>query len=229
MRRPKETDIKIGYTEGDFPEGDLFQLSDDLFGITQKNWICGTEFCDHIQLVAMFEILDYRDFAEDEDVDENYPIVVQSALVTHPKYFSQEYLGCIDGGTIEDNNYDVYSALWDAYLYGGGVPVNCESVKSGHICKVESKIIEDENFGTYRAFRTFDDAKKYIEDVYAPNMSCITGLIGFVLDRSVNGIGTTGWDFIYNMTEGRDSFKPAWDRMKDARLKMVINNAICYC
>jgi len=50
-----------------------------------------------------------------------------------------------------------------------------------------------------------------------PNMDAIMMMIGFYLDRPWNMIGTTGWDSIYSMTEGKDLFKPAMDRWKNQK------------
>jgi hypothetical protein len=219
MRRPQPTDIKIDCSE-DFPEEELFSVNgDNVFGITRKDWICGTDYCDHIQMVAMFEIIDREEYGimEDDDNDK-YPFIILTALMVHPRYFSQDYINSFkEDCVIEDGKYPVYCALQDAYNYGGGIPINPEGITSSHKCDVDSETIEDKRVGTCRHFKTFDDAEKYIRDIYAPHMNAIMGLIGFSLDRYTNQIGTTGWDFVYNMTEGRDLFKPAFDRMKDVQ------------
>jgi hypothetical protein len=221
IRTPQTTDIKIECSD-DVPDNEIFELSENIYGISDKNWICGTDFYDHIQMIALFEIIDMEEcgLIEDDDDEEykKYPFTVQTSLMVHPKYFSQEYIRDFSGCACADTDkYTLYDALMDAYGYGGGIPVNIESVSGSKTCGADSKIIENSRGGDFRHFKTFDDAEKYIKTVYASNISAVMGLIGFYLDNRVNGIGTTGWDFIYNMTEGRDLFKPAWDRMKNMR------------
>lgn len=41
---------------------------------------------------------------------------------------------------------------------------------------------------------------------------CVSGLIGFNLDRMFNRIGNTGWDFLRDYCEGADLIKLAMDR-----------------
>jgi hypothetical protein len=203
----------------DFPEGEPFDLTEYIIGITRKDWICQTAYYNKIQMVALFEILDLEDcgiLKSEEELE--FPISIQSALMVHPKLFSQTYVKDFieEESSLQDGKYPVRWALSDAYGYGGGVPFNMDSVKSNIKCDVVSKISEDENFGSYRRFKTMDDADKYIREVYCHNVNAVMGLIGFYLDGHVNRIGTTGWDFIYHMTEGRDLFQPAFDRHKEA-------------
>jgi len=201
----------------DFIDGEPFELiRDDIIGITRKDWICGTEYYNRLQLIALFEIVDLGDCGcLDDDDDGEYPISVQAALMVHPKFFSKIYVDdFIEECALKDGKYPAWEALYDAYAYGGGVPVNMESVSSSKKCDVDSKVNEDPNFGTYRRFKTMDDADKYIREVHCHNVNAVMGLIGFYLDRGVNRIGTTGWDVIYHMTEGRELFKPAFDRLK---------------
>ena len=44
---------------------------------------------------------------------------------------------------------------------------------------------------------------------------CVSGLIGFDLDRVFNGLGNTGWDFLSTFCEGTDLFKLAMDRYRE--------------
>jgi hypothetical protein len=214
MKRPKATDIQIDLKTYPIPEGKLFDVCENVFGITEKHWICGTSYCDAIQLIGVFEILDSGECNSDEE-DEDYSFIIQSSLIVHPKFFSQEYIkNFFEDEFLIDGKYPVTSALMDAQLYGGGFPINMESVSSGKKCNIESKLITTQ-YGTYRYFKTYRDAKKYIDEVYSSNISAVMGLIGFYLDAPANRIGTTGWDYIYHMTEGRDLFQPAWNRLKE--------------
>jgi hypothetical protein len=206
---------KIVDKSDDFPEGEPFDVSEYITGITRKDWICGTDFYDRIQLVALFEVYDEGDDDCSGD-EEEYPIVVHASIVVHPKFFSQKYIdGFFEEEYLIDGKYSPYNALWDAYSYGGGIPVQIECVSSNIKCDVPSKIVEND-YGTYRKFKTMNDAEKYIREIYCDHINAIMGMIGFTLDRYTNRIGTTGWDFIRNMTEGMDLFKPAFDRHKEA-------------
>lgn len=44
---------------------------------------------------------------------------------------------------------------------------------------------------------------------------CVSGLIGFDLDRMQNRIGNTGWDFLSDYCEGADLIKLAMDRYRE--------------
>jgi hypothetical protein len=200
---------KIVDKSDDFPEGEPFDVSEYITGITRKDWICGTDFYDRIQLVALFEVYDEGDDDCSGD-EEEYPIVVHASIVVHPKFFSQKYIdGFFEEEYLIDGKYSPYNALWDAYSYGGGIPINIESVSSAAKCDVPSS----DDYGS-RRFKDGGDAEKYIKEVYCKNITATMGLIGFTLDRSINMIGTTGWDIVRNMTEGMDWIKPALDRYR---------------
>lgn len=202
--------------EGKIPNDELFDLSEYVFAITKKNWICGTGYNPNIQMVAIFEIIDRSEYdLMDEKDNPDYPIMVESSVFAHPKFFSKSFVDKFaEEDVIEDNDgkYPIYYALYDAYMYMGGIHVNSESVQSAHKCDIETEVVVSD--GKFRHFKTFEDAEKYIKEVYVPNMDAIMMMIGFYLDRHWNRIGTTGWDSIYTMTQGKDLFMPALDRMK---------------
>lgn len=205
---------KIVDKSKDFPEGKPFDLTEYVIGITRKDWICGTDFYDRIQLVALFEIvdLDMCGCLEDDDEGE-YPIAVHSSIMVHPKFFSQKYIDEFfeKENLNEDGKYPLYWALSDAFSYGGGIPFDIESVRSNIKCDVQFS----DNYPSHR-FKNEGDAEQYIKEVYCHNVTAIMGTIGFTLDRYTNMMGTNGWDFVRNMTEGSDLFKPAMDRYKAA-------------
>jgi len=205
--------------DGKIPNDELFDMSEYVFAITRKEWICGTDYNPNIQLVAIFEIIDREEYGlMDEKDNPDYPIIVESSIFVHPKFFSKSFMDSFaEEDVIEDNDgkYPIYYALYDAYSYMGGVHVNPETVQSAHTCDVESEVVN--NNGKFRHFKTFEDAEKYIKNVYVPNMGAIMMMIGFYLDRPWNMIGTTGWDSIYTMTQGKDLFKPAMDRWKEQK------------
>jgi hypothetical protein len=200
---------KIVDKSEDFPEGEPFELTEYVIGITRKDWICGTDFYDRIQMVAVFEIVDLDECGcLEDDNDGEYPITVQASILVHPKFFCQKYIdGFFEKENLVDGKYSPYWALSDAYSYGGGIPINMENVSSAAKCDV----LSSDDYGS-RRFKNSGDAEKYIKEVYCNNITATMGLIGFTLDRPINMIGTTGWDIVRNMTEGMDWIKPALDR-----------------
>jgi hypothetical protein len=206
--------IKVDCSE-DFVDGEVFELSEDVFGVTKKHWSCETN--RRIQLVALFELIDRSEFdlMEDEE-DEEYPIVIETTLIVHPRHFSQKYIekfaGDISG--YMDATYSLYDALLDAKMYGCVIPASPEGITSSRTCDVESQVGKTQ-YGAFRKFRNFDDAEKYMREMYVPHMDAIMGLCGFYLDKYVNRIGTTGWDYIYEMTDGVDAHKVSMDRLKE--------------
>jgi len=203
--------------DGKLPEDELFDLSEYVYAITKKDWICGTDYNSNIQMVAIFEIIDRAEYGlMDEKDNLDFPYIVESSVFAHPKFFSKKFMDSFaEKDVIEDNGgkYPIYYALYDAYMYMGGIHVNSETVQSAHKCDIETEVVVKD--GKFRHFKTFEDAEKYIKEIYVPNMQAIMGLIGFYLDRHWNMIGTTGWDSIYTMTQGKDLFMPALDRMKE--------------
>lgn len=205
--------------EGKIENDELFEISESVLGITRKNWICGTGYNPNIQLVAIFEIIDRSEYdLMDEKDNPDFPYIVESSVFVHPKFFSKTFVDeFAEKDVIEDHGgkYPIHYALYDAYMYMGGIHVNSETVQSAHQCNgIETELVTTRQ-GKFRHFKSFEDADKYIKDVYVPNMDAIMGMIGFYLDRNWNMIGTTGWDSIYTMTEGKELFEPAMKRLKE--------------
>jgi hypothetical protein len=203
--------------DGKLPNDELFDVSEYVFAITKKDWICGTDYNPNIQLVALYEIIDRSEYdLMDEKDNPDFPIIVETSIFAHPKFFSKKFMDSFaEKDVIDDNDgkYPICYALYDAYMYMGGIHVNPETVQGAHTCDIESEVVV--NNGKFRHFKTFEDAEKYIKEIYVPNTDAIMGLIGFYLDRPWNQLGTNGWDSIYTMTQGKDLFKPAFDRIKE--------------
>jgi hypothetical protein len=205
----------------DFPEGELFELSECTYGVTKKHWICGTESNEHIQLVALFELIDREEYdLLDDGEDDTYPVIVETSVMIHPKFFAQEFIERFIEPDIT-GDYLLYDALLDAHMYGCHIPVNPESVSGSRTCDVESEV-NDTRCGEFRHFKNFDDAEKYIREIYVPNMDVIMGLCGFYLDAPMNAVGTTGWDFISEMTEGTNAFKESFDRVMNEKVEKIV-------
>lgn len=78
------------------------------------------------------------------------------------------------------------SLLFDIFLYGYHIGLRSESVKE-------------------------EDAEKTVESAIACRHA-VSGLIGFELDRHMNKIGNTGWDFLSSYCEDTDLVKTALAR-----------------
>jgi len=202
----------------DFPDGEPFEVTEYVIGATKANWICGTEKYPEIQLVALYQQIDFREFEDGWD-EKPFPVTVECSTIVHPKYFSQDYMvNFVDESIFDDEHgglYPLYWALGDAYSYGGGIPFSPEFVTSNHTCDVEFELVKSSHSGRmYRHFKDWEDANRYTKEVYIPNTDGIMMMSGFMLDGYVNRIGTTGWDHIMNMTEGTDWLQPAFDRAR---------------
>lgn len=49
-------------------------------------------------------------------------------------------------------------------------------------------------------------------DACATIANCSNNLRGFALDRAWNLIGTTGWDLLHELIDGKDAIKSTWER-----------------
>ena len=207
--------------DGKLPNDVLFDVSEYIFAITKKDWICGTDYNPNIQLVALYEIIDRGEYdLMDEDDNPDFPYIIETSIFAHPKFFSKKFMdGFAEEDAIDDNDgkYPICYALYDAYMYMGGIHVNPETVQGARKWDDGLTELVETRQGKFRHFKTFEDAEKYIKEIYVPNTDAIMGLIGFYLDRPWNQLGTTGWDSIYTMTQGKDLFKPAMDRWKDQK------------
>lgn len=82
---------------------------------------------------------------------------------------------------------DKESLLFDIFLYGYHLALRIESVKE-------------------------EDAEKTVESAIAVRHA-VSGLIGFELDRHMNRIGNTGWDFLDNYCTNKDLLQTALARV----------------
>ncbi len=196
---------------------EVTEIMDTHFVITNPDWVAGLEI-KMVKLAAIAEILDYNDI--DSSLiptwgDEEYPIVVEVAIMVHPDDMSPDYIDTIlSGSGLGEQDRKDYkkdrplSLLFDAYSYSGGVSVNMETVAGGEISKAETLVRkEPSRFGSMiksRYFKDFDNAEDYIRNVYAHNLQVVMMMVGFYLDKPVNLVGTTGWDIIEQQALGKE-------------------------
>lgn len=187
------------------PEFKLERLTENLFYVTDKNWVFGLSSKER-QFGLMFEVVDMYDATGDEKF-EDYPILVGAAIMADKPHKSH-YEG--------DGKPDHDGLLMDTYGYMGGVPVEhilLHSVngKFGEIAKefsvTEAKVVvEEPKFGTaasqghkrieYLQFKDNDAAQKFIRLLLEKRVGVLGMMIGFILDMPINLMGHDGWSVL---------------------------------
>lgn len=170
---------------------DIIAESDDFHVIIPKNknsWVCNA----HTPLVAVVESISSSDMCDDED-DRDYWLFTVGIMprieVMHKDFLQKARDGC--GFAKDDDGNITYD---DIQRYCGSIPVNINafSIPNEHLdfeyekCGIDIKVICKDG----KAFSDEEIIKAYI----LPRLSAVFGLIGFVLDRQIRRIGTTGWD-----------------------------------
>ena len=127
------------------------------------------------------------DMAEYEDTEEH---VITIGVVPAFESLSEKHQqDILEQFTEEEQEYfknHTEDLLHDSISYGFGIPLRSETVKA-------------------------DEVEHTINSAIAVR-SAISGLIGFELDRYINRIGNTGWDFLANYCEDLDLIKTAMAR-----------------
>jgi len=176
----------------------IIELDDNTIYIDDESFKCQIEEDKDIYLGLICEAIDLRELDSRFD-DDPYPVVVETQIVVAPRSLDSNYLErANEGENLELNNDGI--KVYVSYRYSGGVPVNMESIKGSVTCDVDSEVRTQKHrlYGEIkvRHFRTVADALKYAKTVYKHNAQAVFGLVGFYLDRTLNLIGTTGWDII---------------------------------
>jgi hypothetical protein len=218
------------------PDGlEIREVMEDMSVMTDKNW---TAVLHHphtgedertIQMCLCAEFLYLPEYFD--DYDDDYPIGFETGILPHPKDFSEDYLRKqvlsstgLKGEELEQlirGRDEDYMILWDVKSWEGFIPINVEqfvaSPKADDILSslgIEIDYLRetvDHGWGEHEVvrFKEWEDAYEYFEQVYPRLASAPMMLIGFVLDRAINRIGTTGWDVlsdqVYNLNERYDT------------------------
>jgi hypothetical protein len=139
--------------------------------------------------VKLHLYIEHIDMSEYEDTDDQIiSIGVVPAFESLSEKHQQDILGQF---TEDDQEYfknHTDELLQDSISYGFGITLRSETVKE-------------------------DDVENKINSAIAVRHS-VSGLIGFELDRYVNRIGNTGWDFLADYCEDQDLIKSAMARFK---------------
>ena len=91
----------------------------------------------------------------------------------------------------ELNDYDIFTDCW--------VPILCHQ-------NIEFEIIEGSTWYTNEIIEILETATAVIP--------CINRMIGFYMDRTINGIGTTNWDLLNELLFDKDAINTTIKRIK---------------
>jgi hypothetical protein len=171
------------------------QLTDTIAYIHNEDWNCETD--KRIKLGLIAEAIDQTEISEDFDKDA-YSVINEVQIVVDNASLSEDYLKQAMNEYKQFKNNGSVRQL-ESYVYSGGVPVNMEGISGAVKCDVDNETRTYKNaYGERktRVFRTIEDAIEYAKTVYAHNAIALFGLVGFWLDKTVNLVGTTGWDIV---------------------------------
>jgi hypothetical protein len=182
-------------------------LNETVLYVQNNEWTCildTTKKSKTVKLGLVVEAIDMREIDSEHD-NEPYPVMLECSIVVDAKSLSKRYLK-----RVHDNDGNESREAWqiDSYMYSGGVPVDMEGITSNAKSNVDNELRTwfNQRRGEFktRQFRTIEDALEYARNVYAHNAITLFGLVGFYLDKTVNLVGTTGWDIIGLQAQNHD-------------------------
>ena len=131
----------------------------------------------------------------EEDLEGSKDVNCYVDIIPEMSYFSKAYLSRVSNASGRHTSYD------DINSYGGGVPLNMKELDY--------------------TFDSLDEAEAYWTSPEIQNkLSAYSGMIGFILDKAVNGIGTTGWDRLSEMIDMKKLSRK--DTIKSIRTESVV-------
>lgn len=194
----------------------ITELYDSLFLVEEKGATCGLAGDDgkqrDIPLAIVGEIIDYAEYDSSEG---EYSIGVNFQLMA--AQFSPEYLKkALSCSSVSLDEYDDPErkrtiSIEMCYQYGGGVPVEVSDPAT--LAKgLDFEIKRDRRDGhEYLRFKDHEAAKKFLKRVVESRLPVVFSLVGFFLDKSVNAIGSNGWDIIRQQVDNVDFCKRVLD------------------
>ena len=139
------------------------------------------------------DMAEYGDGTEEHVITIGVVPAFESLSEKHQQYILEQF-------TEEDQEYfknHTENLLQDSISYGFSIPLRSETVKA-------------------------DQVEHTINSAIAVRHA-ISGLIGFELDRYINRIGNTGWDFLANYCEELDLIKTAMARFEKVKFDKTYN------
>jgi len=125
--------------------------------------------------------------------DEEKPYISELYIVPKSEFITQE-----NKEKIIDDNYDEFIKKYDAEFF------QLEVINYGLGIRVG---------GGMDSYATEQEAIEAMKNEVIP----VSSLIGFYLDKSWNGIGTTGWDSLRELVYNEDQFKASMNRLLEAK------------
>ena len=203
-------------------------LSESHLYVTAKEFTFSLEDGKFRQFGVIFETTDMYDATGDKEFKE-YPFIVSAQIMADRCHKSFNENDRVD---VKPSKQDL---LFDCLMYLGGVPIDhilTDSILGGselgqvdafqnvagyfnineacvktavHQCgtiaaqrgKVEFKHLQ---------FKTEEAATKFIDYIVAHRLSALSTMIGLILDKPVNLMGTTGWETIEKQVKGRKQY-----------------------
>lgn len=167
------------------------KIGHDLYRIVPENadtFTCGMEGRD-IELQIVCEVVDLYDVGILET--EGRSLGPDFYILPRMHELCDEFIGNLNLPEDIDE-----PTVYDVMSYIGGVPL-----RLGSEVDIPDEINhgKSDKFDGAPLFDSTEDVEEYVEFVAENEAPAVAGMVGFYLDKRVNRIGTTGWDFIETM------------------------------
>ena len=157
----------------------------------ENNWACVIDD-EAVKLGLVLEVLDLREIDPDIDDDDLHPYVIQASIV--PQKPDERFY---EGDEPYKNEYRM-SLIFDYYSYCGSVCYLEEPIKLKEKFTLDEASLHsytDRFTKSKKSYLRFSDkALDKALELYSSEAEKSFTFIGFILDKPVNLIGTTGWD-----------------------------------
>lgn len=167
---------------------------------TDPGWRCGQTERQQLGIyVKMENMLE----ATGDERFEDCPWMVQFEIVPHRpsekgEAFDANEMEWINEHAGEDGKYRFELMREHLQGYGAGVPLNRQLTgvtAPGKGLPTPKGAVQDHE-DQWAMFENLEDAQEYAEAMLEQRAQGLMCLIGFVLDAPVNGMGTSGWDWL---------------------------------
>ena len=201
---------------------DIRDDDDFIIAVHDPNWHFGmgprdseSDDLEHPFAIAgkLMDLREYIPECEMEEETAEFPIVFEAEIVpTNPcaKFLEEMETSCGHEGEIKEEHRLFYT-IEGILSYGGAVPCTGDVLGASRqgVDPFEG-LVEGEDYILYadgRAyFKDWDKAKAWAK-AHLPNVApAIGGMIGFTMDRPVNRMGTSGWDWVRPIVTGESSW-----------------------
>jgi len=189
------------------------------FAVIEDHWAFGMgprdsdDEQDH-PFAIVGRLMDFREYVPDNELEDEvrkFPIVCDFDIVpTNPcQQFIDKILGDYGMDDVPtDESHRLHFIIEAVLSEGGAVPCARDILGSRRegVDPFEG-MVEDTDYIHYGGkvyFAEWDTACQFVK-THLPNVAQATGgLIGFTMDRAVNRMGTTGWDWVRPVVTGEE-------------------------